>query len=59
MKGYEWATGDEAGFTAEKMADRIIESVDFLLSNWQPREKYEFISDKDYKNRVLVHNLIY
>lgn len=59
LKGMEWATGDEAGFTAEKMCNRVIESVDKLFEIWKPREKYQFITDTEYKPRVLNHNLIY
>tara|TARA_R110001592_G_scaffold229_6_gene1275 strand:+ start:224 stop:1654 length:1431 start_codon:yes stop_codon:yes gene_type:complete len=58
-KGYDWALSDEAGFTSEKMSNRIIESVDELFSTWKPREKYEFLKDTDYEKRILPHKLIY
>jgi len=57
--GREWAIGDEAGFTSEKMANRVIEAIDDLLEYWIPREKYEFLKDTDYKKRTLNHKLIY
>ena len=40
--GYEWATGDEAGFTAECMSERIIEGIEATLENFKryPRDKY-------------------
>lgn len=57
--GREWALGDEAGFTSEKMGNRVIEYVDELFDTWQPREKYEFILAGDYKKKVLNHKLIY
>jgi len=57
--GKEWATGDEAGFTAERMGERFIEGVDELFSTWKPREKFTFSSDTDFKPRVLNHKLEY
>lgn len=58
-KGYDWALSDEAGFTSEKMSNRIIESVDKLFSTWKPREKYNFLKDTDYEKRILPHKLVY
>ena len=58
-KGREWGAGDEAGFTSEKMSQRIIEGMDELFSTWQPREKFEFLKDTDFEPRVLKHKLIY
>jgi len=55
----EWATSDEAGFTAEKMSNRVIESIDELFSTWKPREKYELLRDTDYEPRTLKHKLVY
>jgi hypothetical protein len=43
--GREWVLGEEAGFTSEKMAYRIMSNIDVLLNNWQPREKYELIKN--------------
>jgi len=59
MAGREWAMGDEAGFTAEKMADRAGDAMDRLFATWTPRKRYELIADTDYNKRVLKHNLIY
>lgn len=58
-KGREWALGDEAGFTSEKMGNRVIQYLDELFDTWQPREKYEFMLAGDYKKKVLNHKLIY
>jgi len=57
--GLEWATSDEAGFTSEKMSQRIIEGIDELFSTWSPREKFEFLKDTDYEKRSLKHKLVY
>tara|TARA_Y100001972_G_scaffold121684_1_gene166096 strand:+ start:536 stop:1966 length:1431 start_codon:yes stop_codon:yes gene_type:complete len=59
QKGYDWAHSDEAGFTSEHMSKRFVDAVEELFSTWQPREKYEFLKDTDYKKRVLPHKLVY
>ena len=58
-KGREWALGDEAGFTSEKMGVNIIETLDELFATWKPREKYEFINLNEVKDRVINHKLLY
>ena len=57
--GMEWALGDEAGFTSEKMTNRIIEGIEELFDVWTPRESFTFLKDTDYKTEKLKHNLIY
>ncbi len=59
LEGHKWATSDEAGFTAEKMGENIIEGMEELFSTWQPREKFEFLSDDDFQPRKLEHSLKY
>lgn len=59
LAGREWATGEEAGFTAEHQARRVIEAFDTLFETWEPREKYEFINVNEHKKRTLKHKLIY
>ena len=58
-KAREWAVGPEAGFTAEIMANRVIQNVDKLFDQWQPREKYELILAGEVAKKKLVHKLIY
>ena len=58
-KGYDWALSDEAGFTSEKMSNRVVEGIEELFSTWKPREKYEFLKDTDFEKRVLPHKLVY
>ena len=55
----KWALSDEAGFTSEKMAYRMIENIDHLLATWTPREKYEIINANNTTAKVVPHNLIY
>ena len=59
LKGREWATGDEAGFTSEYQAKRIIEAFDSLFETWKPREKFELINVNEVKDRVIPHKLLY
>ena len=59
LKGREWATGDEAGFTGEKMGQRIIQNLDTLFSTWKPRKNYELINTKNTEKRILNHKLVY
>ena len=58
-EGRKWATGDEAGFTSEKMSDRIIEGMEELFQTWTPRKKYTFSTDEEFEPRVLKHKLLY
>jgi hypothetical protein len=57
--GREWALSNEAGFTQEHQANRIIESMDKLFSIWTPRENFELINANEYKQPILNHKLIY
>ncbi len=60
MKGHDWATGDEAKFTADKMSNSMIEVIDNLFSSWEPRKNYEIIKiDKEYPKKKLTHKLLY
>ena len=57
--GRQWATGDEAGFTAEKMCYRVIENLDKLFDTWTPRKPYELITVDSRKPKKVPHNLVY
>tara|TARA_R100001163_G_C5068486_1_gene208905 strand:- start:13063 stop:14526 length:1464 start_codon:yes stop_codon:yes gene_type:complete len=58
-KGREWAISDEAGFTAVKMSNKIINAIDELFDTWEPREKFELINTSDDFKKVQTHNLVY
>jgi len=58
-EGRKWATGDEAGFTSEKMSNRIIEGMEELFETWIPRKRYTFSTDEEFEPRVLKHKLLY
>jgi len=57
--GRVWAVGDEAGFTSEKMSNKIIKHMDTLFETWTPREKYELILAGEVVKKKLVHKLVY
>lgn len=59
LKGREWAISDEAGFTAERQAERVLEAFTELFKVWEPREEYEIVNAIEYKGKVLNHKIIY
>ena len=59
MKGLEWATGPEAGFTSPIMGERVIENIDRLFAEWTPREGSELILAGDLEENNINHSLIY
>jgi glycosyltransferase involved in cell wall biosynthesis len=59
LVGREWALGQEAGFTAQQMGERIVEGIDELFNTWEPREFYEFINTNKVKQPTTPHKLLY
>jgi hypothetical protein len=59
LKGREWALGEESGFTAKVMGERVIKNLDELFKTWTPRESYNIISANEYKAEVVNHKLVY
>ena len=59
LAGRKWALSDEAGFTQEHQALRVIEGLETLFNTWNPREKFEFINANKYSQPVLNHKLVY
>ena len=57
--GRQWALGNEAGFTAQTMGDRVIEACDTLFQTWSPRPKYEIIKVDKTNSNYINHNLVY
>jgi len=58
LKGREWATGDEAGFTSKHQAERFITYVDELFQVWEPKEKYEVINTGQFRGNFINHSII-
>ena len=59
LKGREWATGNEAGFTAENQGQRVIDAFEELFEIWEPRDKYEIVNATEYKGKFLNHKIVY
>jgi glycosyltransferase involved in cell wall biosynthesis len=59
LAGREWATGPEAGFTAEIMGERVITTLDKLFDTWQPRPAYELLLAGKSTTTELNHSLTY
>ena len=59
LAGHEWATGDEAGFTAKHQGERVIQNLDKLFDTWAPRKHYEFINVNEVQEDKLPHKLLY
>jgi glycosyltransferase involved in cell wall biosynthesis len=59
LKGREWALSDEAGFTGEKMSNKIIEAIDELFKTWKTREVFEVLDTNDDIRKMQTHNLVY
>ena len=58
-EGRKWALSDEAGFTSEHQANRVMKAFEELFKTWKPREKYEIINSTEYKGKFLKHNIQY
>ena len=59
LKGRDWATSDEAGFTAKHQANRVMGAFTELFDTWKPREKYEIVNATKYKGKHLPHKIYY
>ena len=57
--GKEWALSEEAGFTAETMAQRISEGFEETFKNFKPKSRFTFTGDNEVNKKVLNHKLIY
>ena len=55
----KWAISDEAGFTAKKMSNRIIKSIDTLFETWKPRDNFEIINTNIKNTKTQNHQLTY
>jgi hypothetical protein len=55
--GYEWALGEEANMTAEKMSNRVIEVLDKGFENFKPRQSFDFYTIEDRPAKYIQHKL--
>ena len=59
LKGMEWALSDEAGFTTEHQAERVMEAFNTLFDTWEGRETFDITNATEFTGRHLNHKLIY
>ena len=59
LAGNEWATGEEAGFTAKLMTQRVIDGIEETFASFIPRKSFEFINTNKVETPTLNHELIY
>ena len=55
--GYEWATSEEAGFTAEKMSNKVIEVLDRGFEEFIPRTTFDVYKIEERKSKYIEHKL--
>ena len=59
LKGREWATGDEAGFTAKIMCKRMIGDIDETFDSFEPRATYTLTKVVEKQRKAIRHPLTY
>ena len=59
LKGREWATSEEVGFTSKHMTNKFMNVVDQLFNTWSPREQFEIIDIDEIEEPQLNHKLLY
>tara|TARA_R110002153_G_scaffold92084_2_gene223882 strand:- start:16172 stop:17620 length:1449 start_codon:yes stop_codon:yes gene_type:complete len=57
QKGYDWAVGPEAGFTAVSMSNKVIEVLDKSFDTIKPRSPFDFHTVKDRPKKYIEHKL--
>lgn len=57
LKGRQWAIGSEAGFTSERMGNRIIDACDDSLAAFVPRPSYEVYVAGNRNDTLVQHKL--
>ncbi len=51
LAGREWATSEEASFTAEKMAGKFSRAVDMVLEHWVAPKRFTLYNVKEQLNK--------
>ena len=59
IEGREWATGDEAGFIAKIMCERMIRDMDESFNNFEPRASYTLTKVVEKQRKAIRHPLTY
>ena len=50
--GYQWATGEEAGFTASIMGERVVDGIEEVLNKFKPQNNYRIIKISPMENKI-------
>jgi len=58
LKGREWAMSEEAGFTGEKMSNRIINAVDKSIESFVPRSNFDLVIADERPSVMVEHKLV-
>ncbi len=58
LTGRAWATGQEAGFTAKVMGERVIEGCNEVFDRFTPRPSYEVIKVEQEQPKGLEYNIL-
>ena len=61
MKGREWATSSEAGFTAAQMCERFIKATDLTFEFFKahPRSRYEFMKVEERPSTYIDYDPVH
>lgn len=59
LKGREWVTSEESGFTAEAMGRRMIDVMDMGFEKFKPRSKYSLVKIGERESEFIKYKLIY
>jgi hypothetical protein len=56
-KGRKWVNSEEAGMTAEKMCQNVIETLDEAFERFTPRNSFNMHKITDIPARYIKHKL--
>ncbi len=56
MEGHKWVTSEESNMTAERMGNRVIESIDKAFENFTPRSRFELYKVEE-KAEIISHKI--
>jgi len=57
--GRDWCMSDEAGMTAQKMSENVIDAVEETFRTFKKRPSFDLIKVEDLKKDYIEHKLIY
>jgi len=57
MKGREWVISDESGMSARMMCNNVVDSLEEVIKNFTPRNKFDLIKVESNKSKLIPHTL--